>query len=530
MPSIIELATAFFASMLPGKTKIDKEHNVRKLVDGTRTLRELIQSDPHRPVYHFVAPEGKAMPFDPNGALFWKGKYHLGYIYQRTINGEQRHVWGHVVSVDLLHWTIYPDMLDVKDGDAEEGIFSGAAFVSKSGVPHIAYYGLGASANMLAYAIDDDLKKWRKLSRPILRATDPNDPGQWSCCTWPRGKYTVFDPDVWYDDVSDYYYQISGGMKPGFFRSRDMYEWEYLGNPVSATDEMRLPFEDLSCPDFFSVGEKHMLIFISHSRGAQYYIGTFADSKFTAERHGRMSWPGGSLFALEHLKDESGRNIIWGWVYDPRADGQKNYGWSGIMSLPRVLTLDDTGELQIRPPDEMKRIRINEVKEADTTLTPNQEMTLRGSGKSVELIVEMESGSLSPFGVKVFASPDGREETVIRFDPEHEQLVIDFVKSSIDGPVSFAYAGDKTTEVLKPVLEYTSEQTAPLKLRDGEALQLNIFLDRSIIEVFANGRQAVTQMVYPKLETSVGIKVFSGNDALAVRNIRCWTMAETNPY
>jgi beta-fructofuranosidase len=530
---------ALFAAMLAfcatGVAQQDGLSNLQNLVDNTRALRSLIQSDPHRPIYHFVAPEGHAMPFDPNGALYWKGKYHLGYIYQKTINGKQRHVWGHVVSTDLLHWTIYPDMLDVKEGDIEEGIFSGGAFLSKDGVPHIVYYGLGASANLMAYATDDDLKVWKKLGRPILKTTDPSDPGKWSCCISPKGKYSVFDPDVWYDEKSDYYYQISGGMKPGLFRSRDMYEWEYLGNPISTKDTMRLPFEDLSCPDFFTVGDKSMLIFISHTRGAQYYLGKFANSRFTPEQHGRMNWPGGTFFAVEQLKDASGRNIIWGWVYDPRVYDPKpaqlkDYGWSGIMSMPRVVSLNDVGELQINPPDEIKRIELNELREGDIALQPNQETTLQTSGKSIELKVEIAGGTHSPFGVKVFASPDGQEETVIRYDPEHEQLIIDFVRSSINGPVSFSYAGAQTTEVLKPVLEHASEQKAPLKLREGETLKLDIFLDRSIIEVFANGRQAITQMVYPELEASTGVMVFSGNDAVAVRSIQSWKMAETNPY
>src|SRR5438552_2812675 len=102
----------------------EKLSDLELLIDKTRVLRELIQSDPHRPIYHFVAPEGHAMPFDPNGAIYWKGKYHLAYIYQKTIGGKRRDVWGHVVSTDLLHWTIYPDMLDVERGGAIEEIYS----------------------------------------------------------------------------------------------------------------------------------------------------------------------------------------------------------------------------------------------------------------------------------------------------------------------------------------------------------------------------------------------------------------------
>ena len=40
------------------------------------------------------------MPFDPNGAIFWKGRYHLFYIFQDA----RGHNWGHVSSTDLFHW------------------------------------------------------------------------------------------------------------------------------------------------------------------------------------------------------------------------------------------------------------------------------------------------------------------------------------------------------------------------------------------------------------------------------------------
>ena len=101
----------------------------RQMADISQYLREEIRKDPHRPIFHFVMPESNAAPFDPNGAIFWKGRYHLGFIYQKLRNGKYEHVWGHAVSTDLLHWTLYPDMLNVKDGDLEKGIFSGGAFV-----------------------------------------------------------------------------------------------------------------------------------------------------------------------------------------------------------------------------------------------------------------------------------------------------------------------------------------------------------------------------------------------------------------
>ena len=352
------------------------------------------------------------------------------------------------------------------------------------------------------------------------------------CCVTPKGKYSVFDPDAWFDEKSGYYYQISGGMKPALFKSTDMREWQYLGSIVGENDPLRNPLEDVSCPDFFPLGDKWMLLFLSHARGVQYYIGSFANDRFTPEQHGRMNWPGGTFFAPEQLRDAKGRNIIFGWIMQPKrtAPLPRDYGWSGIMSLPRIVSLNEKGELQINPAEELALLRLNAMRESGVVLQPNETRTLQASGKSIELKIRIAGGTHSPFGVKVLASPDAREETVIRYEPEREELVIDFSKSSIYGPVSVPVLRLVEGWFTKRAMYYVSEQRAPLKLEEGEALELDIFLDRSTIEVFANGRQAMTQVVYPELESGIAIKVFSGDEAITIEDVQSWTMAETNAY
>jgi len=492
------------------------------MIQNTRELRALMQSDPHRPIYHFVSPEGIAMPFDPNGGIFWKGKYHLGFIYQKrpakSFSPDQGHVWGHAVSTDLLHWTLYPDMLDVRAGDKEQGMFSGGAFLSKEGIPHLIYYGLGANANRLAYATDDDLKVWKKISTPALT----EDPAE---------KYSVFDPDAWFDEKSGYYYQISGGMNPALFKSKEMRTWIYLGDLIDKNNTMRNADEDLSCPDFFPLGNgKYMLLFISHHWGAQYYLGTFGNDHFAAEQHGRMNWPGGSFFAPEQLQDDKGRNIIWGWVFEHKPPHLPDYGWSGIMSLPRVVALGEDGKLRIHPADELKAARVKETRDEDIELAPGAERTLKAQGKSIELTLEISGAENYPVGVKVFASPDGREETTITFDPLEKKLAINFSKSSVRGPVTLPAAVYPPDAVIAGYPPRVSEQRAPLELGKGEPLKLDIFLDRSVLEVFANGIQCLTQVVYPELTSSTAVKVFGGQERVTVKNIQSWTMAQTNAY
>jgi sucrose-6-phosphate hydrolase SacC (GH32 family) len=491
-------------------------------VAATRELRTVMQSDPHRPVYHFVAPEGIAVPFDPNGAIYWNGKYHLGYIYVQYLKEGKKFAWGHAVSTDLFHWTQYPDMIVPKAGDLERGIFSGGAFLSKEGVPYIIYHGEGSATNLIVHSDDKDLREWVDKT-PVLTTPQEGDP--------MFGKYKAWDPEGWYDPQADCYYQISGGNPAGFFKSKDMKDWQYLGDFIAPEQRQNNAFEDISCPDFFSIGNKKILLFLGHYLGTQYYIGTFSNDKFTVENYGRMNWPGGTFFAPEQLVDNRGRNIILGWVLERKPSHLQDFGWSGIMSLPRVLTLSKKNQLLINPPDEVKNIRINELKEKNITLSSNSEKRLKATGTAMEIQLELRGGAHSPYGLKVFCSPDNREETIIQYNPATEELVVDFSRSSIHAPVEYPkycmtyYPPETGVEE-----EVISQQRAPLKLNKSEMLKLDVFIDRSVIEIFANGRQCLTQVVYPELPESTGIAVFSGKEPLEVKNITSWEMPATNPY
>ena len=496
---------------------------INEMVNTARDLKSLIQSDPHRPSYHITMPEGFAHPYDPNGAIYWIGKYHLGYIYQKYRNGKYEHVWGHLVSTDLLHWTQYPDMITISDGDIEEGVFSGGTFMSREGKPFIAYHGEGSQTNLLAYSDDEDLRVWKKYEgNPVLRTPVAPDP--------MAGKYTAWDPECWFDKKADAYYMISGGRPATFFKSKDLKKWDFLGDLIAKEESKQYDFEDISCPDFFQIGNKQMILFIGHYLGSQYYIGQFGNDKFSVEQYGRMNWPGGTFFAPEQLVDDKGRNIIWGWVLERKPEHLANHGWSGVMSLPRVLSLSKEGTLEIKPAEELKSLRLEEASAKHITLKANEDKVLPSRGKSLEIALELQGSNSSPYGVKVFCSPDGREETVIKYDPQSKELVIDFIRSSVKAPVEMI---DYCLDYMGPEVPNkgtVTEQRAPFELKVGEKLRLNIFIDKSVIEVFANDRQCMTQVVYPELVESSEVRVFSGNDALTVENLKIWKMGETNIY
>lgn len=477
------------ASKLSPQATVDL-NSVDSLV---RAHREKLLSDPYRPGYHFVTPEGRCMPFDPNGAIFWKGRYHLFYIFQDA----RGHNWGHVSSTDLFHWRHHPTGLIA-------GMFSGNGFLNKDGRPTMCYHQVG-QGNAMAVAVDDELNEWKKLdSNPITPGTAPGDPH--------HDKYRSWDPYGWLE--GDTYYAIFGGNRPAIAKSGSLAgPWKYVGDLMANPVDGVSIDEDVSCADFFKIGDQRMLLCISHRLGCRYYLGEWKNEQFHPSFHEKMSWADNSFFAPESLLDDRGRRIFWAWIFDsPGFATRMNYGWSGTMSLPRVLSLASDGRLQMDPPQEIERLRYNAKKQAGLTVNPGADLPLEGiAGSSLELCVEMSAKDAKQFGLKVCRSPNGEEETVIYYDAVEKKLKVDTSKSSL-------------TEGPKGV------EAGPFELKTGEALKLRVFVDKSVVEVFANGRQAVMRRVYPSREDSVGVAAFSIGGPASLTTAEAWDMMPSNPY
>jgi len=73
-------------------------------------------------------------------------------------------------------------------------------------------------------------------------------------------------------------------------------------------------------------------------------------------------------------------------------------------------------------------------------------------------------------------------------------------------------------------------QTTPFTLDLDELLQLRVFLDKSILEIFANGRQCVTQRIYPTRADSQNVALFSQRGTTTVLAVEAWDIATTNAH
>ncbi|MEE2780638.1 MAG: GH32 C-terminal domain-containing protein, partial [Planctomycetota bacterium] len=127
------------------------------------------------------------------------------------------------------------------------------------------------------------------------------------------------------------------------------------------------------------------------------------------------------------------------------------------------------------------------------------------------LRVLIDPGTAKQCGVKVRCSPAGEEETLIYYDAEDKKLKVDTTKSSLTSDIKAVEGG-------------------PFKLNEGELLTLRIFIDKSIVEVFANDRQAVMRRIYPSRKDSLDVKLFSRGGTSKTIQFDAWDMMPSNPH
>jgi beta-fructofuranosidase len=226
-----------------------------------------------------------------------------------------------------------------------------------------------------------------------------------------------------------------------------------------------------------------------------------------------MSWVDNSFFAPESLLDDKGRRIMWAWIFDsPEFKMRPDYGWSGTMSLPRVLSLGADGRLQMDPPAEIEQLRYHPKKRSDLMVKADAELPMEDiEGNSLELALEMNARDAKQFGVKIACSPDGEEQTLVYYDATDKKLKVDTTRSSLtEGPKSV--------------------EAGPFELKSDETLKLRVFVDKSVVEVFANGRQAVMRRIYPSRPDSIGVRLFSNGGEARATTVEAWEMAPSNPY
>src|SRR5215469_13551518 len=473
------------------------------------SLCSKLASDPLRPQYHLL-PSHNWMN-DPNGPIYFGGRYHMFHQYNpRGATWGNMH-WAHATSSDMLHWHHEPIALAPTPGGPDsDGVFSGSAVMDKGKValiytavappssPNYATLHDGVhvwrETQCLAIAQDSDLRTWKKFPEAVI-------------ATPPAGlAVTGFrDPALWRGGENWMLILGSGVHANGgmilLYTSNDLRHWTYLHplvegprsagasvNPVD-TGEM------WECPDFFPLGNKHVLL-ISTMGKVRWKVGTYANQRFTPEKEGVVDW--GSYYAAKTMINADGQRILWGWIPETRPDADLiAAGWAGVMSLPRALSLNKQNELE-------------------TTVAPvARQLRASHEGASLEMYELEAAGQEARRRKEVFEAfriHDLAAELEIFLMPKSEGFAFRMQSESSGDFANISCVIAPGRRQLR-----VNNTTASLAQGCGTSVRLNIFVAGSVLEIFANGT-AVTERVYQipsgplrlRLDGDAGLISFQG--------------------
>jgi beta-fructofuranosidase len=445
-----------------------------------KALCRKLASDPLRPQYHLL-PAHNWMN-DPNGPIFFRGRYHMFHQYnpQAAVWGNMN--WAHATSPDMVHWQHEPVALSpTSDGPDRDGVFSGSAFLD-NGTPAVIYTGVGPPTSeseatlrdgvhtwrevqCLAVAQDDNLRTWKKFPEPVIAAppaglavTGFRDP-----CIWREG-------NLWMLILGSGVRNKGGAIL--LYSSLDLHRWTYLHTLVegSSPNEKAVNPVDTGemweCPDFFPLGGKHVLL-ISTMGKVRWKVGTYANERFTPEKEGVVDW--GAYYAAKTMLDAEGNRILWGWITEKRPDADLiTAGWAGAMSLPRVLSLNSENELEMNVAPAAQQLRAGH-----SGIARDDSSTAR------QTILD---------GIHIH---DLAAELQLEFRPKADEFAVRLQSENGENFVVISFVNKSGSREL-----HVDTVSAPISGASGSSVRSHMFLDGSVLEIFVNRTTSFTKRIY----------------------------------
>lgn len=449
------------------------------------------EADPTRPVYHFRPPA--LWMNDPNGTIYHNGYYHLFYQHN-PYSDEWGHIhWGHARSQDLVHWEHLPIALWPSLELGEEHVFSGCAAINGAGEPLLFYTSVksGPKASRppneqwAARPLDAEWITWEKHPQnPIFALATHGGPAfdrEWR------------DPYI-FTEAGRTFLVIGGDFDDtagvGLYEATDstLTCWAYRSLLYQKPKSETRFFE---CPNFIKLGEQWILLTALY-QPIEYVTGSFdlQTLTFIPEQSGVLDTGFSDVpnyYATNTLIDPQGRCVLLGWV----RGFAKERGWNGALALPRVLTLGTDGHPRQHPHPALQQLRGRHVQQVNQGLRNQRQRLAAVASDTFELQVRFERGDAQGVGLGVRCSEGGERGVAIRY-------------------------ASQTLEV--------AGTTVALPLAAHEPLDLHLFLDKSVLELFVNnGRAAVTRVIDPPV-ADLGIELFAEGGAAQVTALDLWEM------
>lgn len=445
---------------------------------------------------------------DPVGPVHWNGRIHLFHQVNPAGGYWDRPHWGHVVSDDLVHWERRPIALSPDpDGADIDGCFSGSV-VTDGDEAVLFYTGVVGEvgpeqqqATCVARSRDPVLDHWVKdPANPVVSAPENLD------------LIGFRDPYVWRED--DRWWQLVGAGIRGvggavlLFSSDDLRSWRDEGPLLTGADLDGSGWTGSmwECPTLMRSDQGDILVISVHDGETSHYplaiIGHREAGRFIPRRQQRLDL-GPDLYAPCLLEDAAGRTVLWGWSWEARSpERQREDGWAGVLSLPRRLEL--VGDrIHTTPLPELAALRGAPL---EVTRVPSPDGWIAGGVEGDTLDLEFILGPhVDRVELRLRRAPSLEEVTTLVVDRVASQVWLDREHASRD-PSALGGRFGGHVDV------------------DPHHTEVRVVVDRSIIEVFIDGRTALTARVYPSRADSIGVEVAGTPAAVAGTTLHAWTL------
>lgn len=480
--------------------------NIEKARKWAEERKDSVKRGKMRQNYHFMPQTGWMN--DPNGLIYFKGKYHFFYQHHPYEGFWGYMHWGHAVSEDLIHWEYLPPALapsESYDNHPRGGCFSGSA-IEYDDKLFLVYTGAGNTGKgveqtqCVAYSEDGiHFKKYE--GNPVLRA--------------PAGVPNDFfrDPKVWQHEGS--FYMVCGAQKEGMgqallYQSEDMFHWEFVNVLAESRGEWGYMWE---CPDFFPLEDKYVLMFSPmgvEKRTSVYLAGDFdyRTGKFYADVSGEIDW-GMDYYAPQSFLSPEGRRIVTAWANEWEwmpfwKDWGPTYqeGWCGFFNLPREINFCEDGKLAFRPIRELEYLREDKNCEREAEIKEGEEKFLKeGNVFEIKFKIDLKKTTAQKMHLRLRVS-EGKE-TIVTFDLKKGEILFD--RNRGDG---WSHGMVKS----------------PLKLVHKSELDVHIYSDKISVELFSDKyRNNISCNVYHTAEGQKNYMSAEGG-CVVVKDLESWDL------
>ncbi|MFM7721253.1 MAG: glycoside hydrolase family 32 protein [Sediminibacterium sp.] len=437
----------------------------------------------YRPVFHFTPKHGWMN--DPNGMIYLNGQYHLFFQHypDSTVWGPMH--WGHATSIDLVQWkeqaiALYPDSIGM--------IFSGSAVLDKNNTsglgrggiaPLVAiftqHYMPGEKAartdfqnQSIAYSLDEG-KTWTKYAgNPVLKTPNIKD---------------FRDPKViWHAPTQKWIMNLAVADHVEFYSSPNLINWikeSEIGKNLFAHGGV------WECPDLLHFnlnGKTIWVLLVSMNPGGpnggsatQYIVGDF-DGHIFKPYSTDIKWMdyGPDNYAGVTFSNIGDRNILIGWMSNWNyANVVPTEKWRSAMTVPRELSLIEQNNNKKENSKNLLLVSspVKEFMNAFTEIISKENVIPN----------RIDFKDIKAVDFEITLSNISNEKLILGYHADKEQFYIDRTKAGIsnfkEGFASVAVA---------------------LRLSNTTKIDLSILLDKTSIELFADGgRTVMTALFFP---------------------------------